>query len=113
MIGLVGAALHICWRAGSLHPLNNRLRRLFISRDDIQDPFVKKNLSDYSALTVFRLTYGIHAQTLADAKKIIGKAEARNVPLALVGLAGGRSISITLRSSIGNVPAESVLPFAA
>lgn len=89
VIGLVGAALHICWRAGSLHPLNNRLRRLFISRDDIQDPFVKKNLSDYSALTVFRLTYGIHAQTLADAKKIIGKAEARNVPLALVGLAGG------------------------
>lgn len=89
VIGLVGAALHICWRAGSLHPLNNRLLRLFISRDDIQDPFVKKNLSDYSALTVFRLTYGIHAQTLADAKKIIGKAQARNVPLALAGLAGG------------------------
>jgi len=87
-LGLVAAALHICWRAGSLHPLNNRLLRLFISRDDIQDPFVKKNLSDYSALAVFRLTYGIPARTLVDAKKIIGKAQARNVPLDLVGLAG-------------------------
>ncbi|MCW6027154.1 DUF6216 family protein [Stenotrophomonas sp. SRS1] len=88
VLGLVAAALHICWRAGSLHPLNNRLLRLFISRDDIQDPFVKKNLSDYSALAVFRLTYGIPARTLVDAKKIIGKAQARNVPLDLVGLAG-------------------------
>ncbi|MGY0619577.1 DUF6216 family protein [Lysobacter sp. A378] len=87
LAGFLLAALHICWRAGSLHPLNNRLLRLFISRDDIQDELVRKNLSDYSALAVFRMTYGIPAQTLKDAKEIIGKAESRNIPLDLVGRA--------------------------
>lgn len=88
LFGLVVAALHICWRAGSLHPLNNRLLRLFISRDDIQDELVKKNLSDYSALSVFRMTYGVSARTLHDARGIIFRAETKNIPLDLVGRAG-------------------------
>lgn len=85
---LVVAALHICWRARSLHPLNNRLLRLFISREDIQDELVRKNLSDYSALAVFRMTYGVPARTLHDAKGIIFRAETKNIPLDLVGRAG-------------------------
>ncbi|WP_325051197.1 DUF6216 family protein [Stenotrophomonas sp. MYb57] len=87
-IGLALAAGLICWLAGSLHPLKHRLLRLFISRDDIEDRFMKQALAESSALSVLELTYGVRAHTVKDAKRIIGRAHSLNVPLRQIGLAG-------------------------
>ncbi|NIK00187.1 DUF6216 family protein [Xanthomonas cannabis] len=83
--GFFIAAIHICLRAGSLHPVNMRLLRLFIGKEDIEDQVIRRHLSDHAALTVFRMTYGIHVLTLADAKRLAETAEAQNVPLDLIG----------------------------
>jgi hypothetical protein len=87
-IGMALAAGLICWLAGSLHPLKHRLLRLFISRDDIEDRFMKQALAESSALSVLELTYGIRARTIKDAKRIIGRAQSLNLPLRQIGLAG-------------------------
>lgn len=87
-IGMALAAVFICWHAGSLHPLKHRLLRLFISRDDIEDRFMKQVLAESSALSALKLTYGIRVRTIKDAKRIIGRANSLNLPLRQIGLAG-------------------------
>ncbi|CAG2087890.1 hypothetical protein CPBF426_25830 [Xanthomonas arboricola pv. juglandis] len=82
------AAAFTCWRTGSLHPINTRVLRLFISKDDIEDPVIRKDLADHSALAGFRMAHQIRVQTLKDAKALIGFADLHNIPLKLIGHAG-------------------------
>ncbi|WP_295843549.1 DUF6216 family protein [uncultured Xanthomonas sp.] len=88
VVGILIAAGITCWRAGSFHPINSRLLRFFIGRDEIEDPVIKKSLADQAALVSFRTTHGVRVQTLSDAKKLAEFAEFKNVPLDLIGRAG-------------------------
>ncbi|UWI55771.1 DUF6216 family protein [Xanthomonas oryzae] len=87
IVFLLAAAL-TCWRTGSLHPINTRVLRLFISKDDIEDTVIRKNLADHSALAAFRMAHQIRVQTLRDAKALIGFSDLHNIPLKLIGHAG-------------------------
>src|ERR1044072_4213865 len=89
IIAIFIAAGITCWRAGSFHPINVRLIRFFINSDEIEDPVIKKILSDQSALVSFRTTYGVRVETLADARALAEFADLKNVPLALIGRAKG------------------------
>ncbi|MDV2451131.1 DUF6216 family protein [Xanthomonas hortorum] len=88
IIAFLLAAVFACWRSGSLHPINTRVLRLFISKDDIEDTVIRKNLADHSALAGFRMTHQIRAQTLKDAKALITFSDLHNIPLKLIGHAG-------------------------
>jgi hypothetical protein len=88
ILGILVATAITCWRAGSFHPVNARLLRFFISKDEIEDPIIKKNLADQAALVSFRITHGVHSRTLTDARKLAGFAEDKNVPIDLIGKAG-------------------------
>ena len=98
------AAAFTCWRAGSFHPINARLLRFFISKDDIEDPVIRKDLADQAALASFRMTHGVRAQTLSDAKALLAFSEESNIPLYLVGRAGSAfdKKSLALTSSHGS-----------
>ncbi|MEQ7925468.1 DUF6216 family protein [Xanthomonas citri pv. malvacearum] len=87
IVFLLAAAL-TCWRTGSLHPINTRVLRLFISKDDIEDTVIRQNLADHSALAAFRMAHQIRVQTLKDAKALIGFSDLHNIPLKLIGHAG-------------------------
>ncbi|MCW0380282.1 hypothetical protein NB697_003128 [Xanthomonas sacchari] len=89
VVGILIAAGITCWRAGSFHPINSRLLRFFIGRDEIEDPVIKKSLADQAALVSFRTTHGVRVQTLSDAKKLAEFASFRNISLDLIGKAGG------------------------
>ncbi|TAA10886.1 hypothetical protein EA658_14405 [Pseudoxanthomonas winnipegensis] len=88
VIGILAAAVITCWKAESFHPINARLLRFFISREEVEDSVIKKSLTDQSALISFRMTHGVRAQTLKDAKKLVDFAEYKNIPLDLIGRAG-------------------------
>lgn len=88
IIAFLLAAVFACWRSGSLHPINTRVLRLFISKDDIEDEVIRKNLADHSALAGFRMAHQIRAQTLKDAKALIAFSDLHNIPLKLIGHAG-------------------------
>lgn len=88
ILGILFAAAITCWRAGSFHPVNARLLRIFISRDEVEDHIIRKNLADQAALVSFRMTYGVRSRTLTDARKLVSFAEDRNVPIDLIGKAG-------------------------
>lgn len=60
----------------------------FISKDDIEDEVIRKNLADHSALAGFRMAHQIRAQTLKDAKALIAFSDLHNIPLKLIGHAG-------------------------
>ena len=87
-LGVVLAAILICWRVGSFHPVNVRLLRLFIAKDDVEDPDIKKSLADQTALVSFRMTHGVNARTLRDAKNLTSFSEKTNIPLYLIGRVG-------------------------
>jgi len=87
-IGIIIAAILICWRAGSFHPVNVRLLRLFIAKDEVEDPDIKKSLADQTALVSFRMTHGVKVRTLRDAKHLSTFSEKNNIPLYLIGRAG-------------------------
>lgn len=93
IIAFVLAAVVVCWRSGSFHPASIRLLRLFISRDEIEDPILKKSLNDESAVVSFRMTYGVQTRTLKDAKELATFADNANIPLSLIGASG---LSLTL-----------------
>ncbi|UXA69971.1 DUF6216 family protein [Xanthomonas prunicola] len=88
IIAFLSAAVFACWRSGSLHPINTRVLRLFISKDDIEDEVICKNLADHSALAGFRMAHQIRVKTLKDAKALIGFSDLHNIPLELIGHAG-------------------------
>jgi len=88
VIGILIAAGITCWRAGSFHPIHARLLRFFISREEVEDPLIRKSLSDQSALVSFRMTHGVRVQTLKDARRLVEFAEFKNVPIDLIGRAG-------------------------
>ncbi|HHW4682129.1 MAG TPA: DUF6216 family protein [Xylella sp.] len=81
------AAIYISWRSDSLYPINMRLLRFFISKNDIEDPAIRRYLSDQVALITFRVTFGIKALTLSDAKKVANFAQNRNISMNLIGKA--------------------------
>ncbi|OOW84413.1 hypothetical protein Xclt_08655 [Xanthomonas axonopodis pv. clitoriae] len=86
--GIIVAAAITCWRAGSFHPVNARLLRFFIAREEIEDPVIKKNLADQAALVSFRMTHGVRSQTLLDAQNLAAFSDKRNIPISLIGRAG-------------------------
>jgi len=88
VIGILVAAGIMCWRAGSFHPINSRLLRFFINRDEVEDPVIKKSMADQAALVSFRMTYGVRSKTLHDAKKLAEFADFKNISLDLIGRAG-------------------------
>ncbi len=65
---LVFSAIYISWRVSSFYPIHMRLLRLFISKSDIEDPVIRKHLSNQAALITFRMAFGIQSHTLRDAK---------------------------------------------
>lgn len=87
-VGILAAAAFTCWRAGSFHPINARLLRIFISKDDVEDQIIRKSLADQAALASFRMTHGVKVSTLEDAKNLAIFADRRNIPLDLIGRAG-------------------------
>ncbi|MDR7193272.1 DUF6216 family protein [Luteimonas terrae] len=88
LIGLFVACAYACWRAGSFHPINVRILRFFFSKDEVQDLEIKKSLADESALVSFRVTYGVRAETITDARRVIFFSNLRNIPLSLIGRSG-------------------------
>ncbi|MCW1977477.1 DUF6216 family protein [Xanthomonas campestris] len=88
VIGICIAAGITCWRAGSFHPIHSRLLRFFISRDEVEDPVIRKSLADQAALISFRMTHGVRTRTLSDAKKLAEFANVKNISLDLIGRAG-------------------------
>ncbi|AXI83628.1 hypothetical protein FUT69_07905 [Xylella taiwanensis] len=81
------AAIYIYWKSDSLYPINMRLLRFFISKNDIEDQTIRKHVSDQAALITFRVAFGVKAHTLSDAKKVANFAENRNISLNLIGKA--------------------------
>lgn len=79
------AAAFTCWRSGSMHPLNSRILRLFVSKDEVEDQLIRRSLGDQAALTSFRMVHGVRAETLEDARRTVLFAESRNLPLHLIG----------------------------
>ncbi|MCC8445364.1 MULTISPECIES: DUF6216 family protein [Xanthomonas] len=88
IVGFLLAASITCWRAGSFHPINARLLRFFISRDEVEDPVIKKSIADQAALISFRMTHGVRSRTLHDAKKLAEFSDFKNISLDLIGKAG-------------------------
>jgi len=88
VLGLSVVALYLCYKSGTLHPLRNRLMRLFISRDDIEQGPIRDAISERSAVVSFGMVYGIHLETSSDVEALIGQARTRNIPLHLIGMAG-------------------------
>lgn len=88
ILGISAAALIICWRVGSFHPVNVRLLRFFIAKDEVEDPIIKKSLADQTALVSFRMTHGVKARTLRDAQNLSEFSDRTNIPLDLIGRAG-------------------------
>ncbi|MBK0054504.1 DUF6216 family protein [Stenotrophomonas sp. S39] len=88
ILGISAAALIICWRVGSFHPVNVRLLRFFIAKDEVEDPIIKKSLADQTALVSFRMTHGVKVRTLRDAQKLSKFSNRTNIPLDLIGRAG-------------------------
>lgn len=85
---LILLAAIVCWKTKSWHPVNLRLLRLFISREDIKDEDVANSLHDESAVVGFRMAHGISVHTVEDAKHVARFAKAKNVPLYLIGRSG-------------------------
>jgi hypothetical protein len=113
VVGILVAAGITCWRAGSFHPIHVRLLRFFISRDEIEDPLIKKSLTDQSALVSFRMTHGVRVQTLSDARKLVNFAEFKNVPLHLIGQAGWAFDLKNLTTISKRVPHKALLAIPA
>ncbi|CBA17087.1 hypothetical protein XACN24_12770 [Xanthomonas albilineans] len=86
--GIAIAAVITCWRAGSFYPVNARLLRFFISKDEIEDPDIRQNLADQAALVSFRMTHGVRSRTIIDAKRLALFSKEKNLPLDLIGKAG-------------------------
>lgn len=87
IVAIVAAAL-VIWRSGSIHPIYTRVLRLFISRDEVEDPIVKQSLADQAAVVSLRVAHGVKVETLADARALVTFANEKNIPLYLVGMAG-------------------------
>ncbi len=88
ILGISLAAVIICWRVGSFHPVNVRLLRVFIAKDEVEDLIIKKSLADQTALVSFRMTHGVKARTLRDAQNLSEFGNRTNIPLDLIGRAG-------------------------
>ncbi|MDT9581914.1 DUF6216 family protein [Stenotrophomonas indicatrix] len=88
IVGISLVSLYLCYKSGTLHPLRNRLTRLFIGREDIEPGPIRNSLSDRSAVVSFAMIYGIHLDTASEVKALIAKAESRDIPLHLIGIAG-------------------------
>ncbi len=88
LLALPCAALLLCYISGTLHPLRNRLMRLFISRDDVEHGTIRGSISDRSAVVSFGMIYGIHLDTTAEVESMIKGAQTHDVPLHLIGAAG-------------------------
>lgn len=88
ILGISAAALIICWRVGSFHPVNVRLLRFFIAKDEIEDPIIKKSIADQTALVSFRMTHGVKARTIRDAQNLSQFSDRTNIPLDLIGRSG-------------------------
>ncbi|MDX3934354.1 DUF6216 family protein [Stenotrophomonas sp.] len=111
ILGVSAAALIICWRVGSLHPVNVRLLRFFIAKDEVEDPIIKKSLADQTALVSFRMTHGVKARTLRDAQKLSEFSDRTNIPLDLIGRAGWAFNLKTLALNPKRVPHGAWLAF--
>ncbi|MEB1548219.1 DUF6216 family protein [Xanthomonas campestris pv. campestris] len=88
IVGLSAVALYLCYKSGTLHPLRNRLVRLFISREDIEQGPILDSLSERSAVVSFGMIYGIHLDTVTEVETLITRSRAQNFPLHLIGAAG-------------------------
>lgn len=84
------AALFVCWKTRSLHPINMRLLRLVLPTGQIQCKIVDETLSNQSSLIKFRMAHGVHCRTLQDAQNLAKFATDRNLPLELVGMSGDK-----------------------
>ncbi|HEY0204865.1 MAG TPA: DUF6216 family protein [Acetobacteraceae bacterium] len=104
IIGISVAAIIICWRVGSFHPVNVRLLRFFIAKDEVEDPIIKKSLADQTALVSFRMTHGVKARTLLDAQKLSEFSNKNNIPLDLIGRTGWAFNLKTLTLNPNRVP---------
>lgn len=88
IVGISLVSLYLCYKSGTLHPLRNRLTRLFVSREDIEPGPIRNSLSDRSAVVSFAMIYGIHLDTASEVEAFISKAQSRDIPLHLIGIAG-------------------------
>ena len=88
LLALPCTALYLCYTSGTLHPLRNRLMRLFISRDDVEHGAIRDSISDRSAVVSFGMVYGIHLDTVTEVESLIKGAQTHEVPLHLIGAAG-------------------------
>lgn len=88
IVGISLVSLYLCYKSGTLHPLRNRLTRLFVSREDIEPGPIRNSFSDRSAVVSFAMIYGIHLDTAPEVEAFIAKAQSRNIPLHLIGIAG-------------------------
>lgn len=111
ILGISAAALIICWRVGSFHPVNVRLLRFFIAKDEVEDPIIKKSLADQTALVSFRMTHGVKARTLRDAQSLSEFSDRTNIPLDLIGRAGWAFNLKTLTLNPKRVPHRPSLAF--
>ncbi|WP_139328693.1 DUF6216 family protein [Xanthomonas campestris] len=104
VLGISIVAIYLCYKSGTLHPLRNRLMRLFISREDIEPGPIRDSLSDRSAVVSFGMIYGIHLDTPDEVEALITGARARNIPLHLIGHAGNAFDRQTLSMKAGKTP---------
>lgn len=84
------AALVVCWKTKSLHPIDMRLLRLVLPMSQIKCKIVNETLSDQSALIGFRMAHGVQCRTLQDAQSLAQFASSKNLPLDLIGVAGDK-----------------------
>jgi hypothetical protein len=109
IIAITAGAL-VVWRTGSIHPINTRLLRLFISRDEVEDPVIRQSLADQAALSSFRMTHGIKVETISDARRLANFGNEKNISLHLVGRAGDTFDVSTLSMVQTKVPSKWMLP---
>lgn len=86
---VVGAAFYVCLKARSWHPVNVRLMRIFVRKDEVKDADIIHAIEEQSALASFRITHAVNSATLVDAKNLLTFANERNVPMHLFGRSGG------------------------
>lgn len=104
VFGISIVAIYLCYKSGTLHPLRNRLMRLFISREDVEQGPIRDSLSDRSAVVSFGMIYGIYLDTTSEAEALIAGARARKIPLHLIGHAGSAFDRSTLRMKPRKTP---------
>lgn len=77
-----------CWRTRSIHPVTGWMWRVFVGKDDFQDPDLKRFLDTRQKLLKFRFVTGIPARTWDKAKDIIAWGEDNGEELGDIAACG-------------------------